>query len=87
MVEDINALNTRSEQENDEHLKCETNPYEAAEGGHAIAIITEWDEFKEYDWKAIYHSMKKPAFLFDGRNILDHDKLREIGFEVRGIGR
>ena len=87
MIEDLNYLNTRSEQENDEHLNCEKDPYEAAQGAHAIAIITEWDEFKEYDWKKIYNSMKKPAFLFDGRNILDHDTLRDIGFEVRAIGR
>ena len=87
MIEDLNYLNTRSEKENEEHLNCETDPYEAAQGAHAVAVITEWDEFKTYDWQRIYDSMKKPAFLFDGRNILDHEKLREIGFEVRGIGR
>jgi UDPglucose 6-dehydrogenase len=87
MIEDLNYLNTRSEQENDVHLNCETDPYKAADGAHAIAVITEWDEFTGYDWKRIYNSMKKPAFLFDGRNILDHNALREIGFEVRAIGR
>jgi UDPglucose 6-dehydrogenase len=87
MIEDLNYLNTRTEEENEKHLNCETDPYKAAKGAHAIAVITEWDEFKEYDWERIYNSMKKPAFLFDGRNILDHDALREIGFEVRAIGR
>ncbi len=87
MIEDLNYLNSRTEEENEKHLNCETDPYKAAEGAHTIAVITEWDEFKEYDWKAIYHSMKKPAFIFDGRNILNHKELREIGFEVRGIGR
>jgi UDPglucose 6-dehydrogenase len=87
MIEDLNYLNTRTEEENEKHLNCETDPYKAADGAHAIAVITEWDEFTGYDWKRIYNSMKKPAFLFDGRNILDHDALREIGFEVRAIGR
>ena len=43
--------------------------------------MTEWDEFKTYDWKKIYSSMKKPAFIFDGRNILDKDEMIKIGFE------
>jgi UDPglucose 6-dehydrogenase len=63
-----------------------TDPYEAAAGSHAICIMTEWDEFKEYDYTKIYASMAKPAFIFDGRNIVDHAKLREIGFEVHAIG-
>jgi len=87
MIVDLNNLNTRRPEENENHLHCETDPYEAAEGAHAIAVITEWDEFKNYDWQKIYDKMKKPAFLFDGRNILDHEGLRKIGFEVRAIGR
>jgi len=59
----------------------------SATGAHAIAIMTEWDEFKTYDYKALYDVMQKPAFIFDGRNILDHAALREIGFEVYVIGR
>ena len=62
-------------------------PYKAAEGAHAIAILTEWDEFKHYDYERIYESMAKPAFIFDGRNIMDHEKLRQIGFEVYAIGK
>jgi len=65
---------------------CE-NAYEATEGAHAVLILTEWDEFKALDFKKIYDSMHLPAFLFDGRNILDLTKLREIGFEASGIGR
>ena len=61
--------------------------YAAAEGAHAIAILTEWDEFKELDWKRIYSAMLKPACVFDGRNLLDHDALREIGFEVYATGK
>ena len=117
----------------DEMLITSPDPYAAAEGAHAVAILTEvklhaafslshprrlslpppfkyiehisfhcwtlshallclwwrqqWDEFKTYDYERIYASMAKPAFLFDGRNILDHDKLRTIGFEVYCIGK
>lgn len=49
---------------------------------HAICVLTEWDAFKTYDYKAIFEKMTKPAFIFDGRNILNHDALREIGFIV-----
>lgn len=60
---------------------------EAARDAHAICVLTEWDEFKAYDYQAIYDSMVKPAFIFDGRNVLDHAKLREIGFIVYAIGK
>lgn len=60
---------------------------EAATGAHAIALLTEWDEFTTYDYTKIYEVMSKPAFLFDGRNILDHAALRKIGFEVYAIGK
>ena len=52
-----------------------------------IAIMTEWDEFKDYDWKRIYEKVKKPAFIFDGRNILDIKKIKKIGFNYIGLGR
>merc|ERR1719324_1536335 len=61
--------------------------YSAAQGAHAIAIATEWDEFKTLDYKKIYDSMAKPAFVFDGRNIVDAAALREIGFTVYSIGK
>jgi UDPglucose 6-dehydrogenase len=63
-----------------------TDPYEACDGAHALCFLTEWDEFKTYDYHKIYNSMAKPAFIFDGRNLLDHKMLREIGFEVHAIG-
>lgn len=87
MMEDLNYLNTRTQEENDHLLTFEEDPYEAVKGAHAVAVITEWDEFKTLDWKKIYQSMKKPAFVFDGRNILDHQALKEIGFEVTAIGK
>jgi UDPglucose 6-dehydrogenase len=61
--------------------------YEACAGAHAIAIVTEWDEFKTLDYAKIYAGMPKPAFLFDGRNIVDLDALRKIGFRASGIGK
>lgn len=67
----------------------ETSPsaIAAATGAHAIAIMTEWDEFTTLDYSEIFKVMSKPAFIFDGRNIVDHAKLRDIGFEVFAIGK
>ncbi|CEL95669.1 unnamed protein product [Vitrella brassicaformis CCMP3155] len=59
----------------------------AVQDSHAILILTEWDAFKGYDYSLFRKRMRKPAFLFDGRNILDHDKLADIGFEVHSIGK
>jgi len=69
------------------HLHFEPDPYKASQGAHAIAILTEWPQFTELDYDAIYKSMVQPAFLFDGRNILDHDVLYDIGFNVYAIGK
>lgn len=87
MLSDLNYLNTRSDEQNQALIKAKQDPYDACKDAHAIAILTEWDEFKEYDWQKIYDNMLKPAFVFDGRNILDHAKFREIGFKVRAIGK
>lgn len=62
-------------------------PMEALNQAHAVAVLTEWDEFKTYDWETIYTKMYKPAFVFDGRNILDEVKLSAIGFQIKGIGK
>ena len=87
MFADVDYLNSRSEKENRELLKPVTDPYEACKDAHAIAILTEWDEFLDYDWQRIYDHMMKPAFVFDGRNILDKEKLTKIGFNFYGIGK
>jgi UDPglucose 6-dehydrogenase len=84
---DLNYLNTRSEEENNELVKSYSDPYEVSKDAHAVAIMTEWDEFKTYDWKKIYDQMKKPAFIFDGRNILNKDEMTKIGFEYSSIGQ
>ena len=60
---------------------------EAVKDAHAIAVMTEWDEFAQLDFNAVYAAMSKPAFIFDGRNILPHAELRAIGFEVYAIGK
>ena len=65
---------------------CES-AYEASKDAHAILILTEWDEFRALDFKKIYDEMHQPAFLFDGRNLLDLEALREIGFEASGVGK
>jgi UDPglucose 6-dehydrogenase len=65
----------------------EADPYAAAAGAHAIAILTEWTLFAQLDYEAIYRSMVKPGFIFDGRNLLDHHRLFQIGFNVHAVGK
>jgi UDPglucose 6-dehydrogenase len=65
----------------------ESDPYAASKNAHAIAILTEWKQYAQLDYERIYHAMAKPAFLFDGRNLLDPKKLYEIGFNVYPIGK
>lgn len=86
MLNDLNYLETRANEENVKALNVFDNAYEACKDAHAIAILTEWDEFTTYDWKKIYDSMHKPAFVFDGRNILNVKELESIGFVYNGIG-
>ncbi len=71
----------------DRKLIIYSNPYDACLNGHALVILTEWDEFRELNYQRIFDSMKKPAFLFDGRNILDNKVMRKIGFQIKGIGK
>src|SRR5690554_3673714 len=87
MYNDLNYLNKRSEQENETGLTPHQDPYEACKEAHAIAVLTEWDEFKTYDWQRIYDNMHKPAFVFDGRGILNKNKLEDIGFQYYAIGK
>jgi len=63
------------------------DPYKAAAGCDAIALMTEWSLYADLDYEKIYRSMAKPCFVFDGRNILDHKRLFEIGFNVFPIGK
>ena len=86
MLNDLNYLETRDVDQNNSAVSTFDNAYDACKGSHAIAVLTEWDEFTTYDWKRIYDSMHKPAFLFDGRNILNAKELESIGFVYKGIG-
>lgn len=71
----------------EEKIEICSTAYEAAKGADAVVVVTEWDEFRELDFKAIYNGMNKPAFVFDGRLILNAHLLREIGFKVHVIGK
>lgn len=86
ILSDLEYLESRTPAKNKEHIAAATTAYEACENAHAIAILTEWDEFRSYDWQKIYDSMQKPAFVFDGRNILNPDEMKAIGFVYLGIG-
>lgn len=84
---DLDYLNTRSSEENSFLVTSVSDPYEACKDAHAVAVLTEWDEFKTYDWQKIYDNMLKPAWVFDGRNVVDTEKLKAIGFRVYAIGK
>jgi len=83
---DLEYLGTHSSEEIRERVKVVNTAVEACKDSHAVAILTEWDEFKELNWQAVYDDMLKPAFLFDGRRLLDKTTLQNIGFEVFVIG-
>ena len=68
-------------------IKVYDEPYEAVNSSHAIAILTEWDEFRDYNWTSIYEKMYKPAFIFDGRGVLDVNEINKIGFNFYSIGK
>ena len=86
ILDDLNYLNSRSKEANASSIQSFDNPYEACQNAHAIAVLTEWDEFTTYDWQKIYDSMQKPAFIFDGRNLLNASALQAIGFVYQSIG-
>jgi UDPglucose 6-dehydrogenase len=87
ILSDLDYLQSRTAEENASKTKTFEDPYEACQNAHAIAVLTEWDEFKTYEWQRIYDSMHKPAFIFDGRNILDGELLSKIGFVYQSIGK
>jgi len=86
VLSDLDYLDSRASDENRKGIISFDDPYEACKNAHAIAILTEWDVFKGYDWQRIYDNMQKPAFIFDGRNLLDDKKLTDIGFVYQSIG-
>ena len=70
-----------------DQIEFTDDPYAAAAGAHAVAIVTEWNQYRDLDYERMYASMVKPAFIFDGRNILDRQQLYDIGFNVFAIGK
>ena len=89
VITDPRALNNAQIDLNDIDGKISyiEDPYNASDGCDAIAVVTEWEIYKSLDFEKIYQSMVKPAFIFDGRNILNHKKLFDIGFNVFPIGK
>jgi UDPglucose 6-dehydrogenase len=88
VITDPQALpNARIDLEGAEGITYEADPYEAASGCDAIAVMTEWKTYTGLDYGAIYGNMNKPAFIFDGRNVLDHKSLHDIGFNVFRVGK
>ncbi len=86
IYKDLDYLGTRSLEDNRRLVKVVNDPYEAMQNAHAIAVLTEWDEFKDYDWSRIKENMKKPSFVFDGRKLLSNHKLKSFGFDYYAIG-
>lgn len=86
ILADLDYLETRASEKNAKSISSFDNPYSACADAHAIAVLTEWDEFVGYDWKKIYDGMQKPAFIFDGRNLLNKSELEAIGFVYQAIG-
>jgi UDPglucose 6-dehydrogenase len=83
---DLEYLGTHSSEEIRDRVKVVNTAVEACKDAHAVAVLTEWDEFKNMDWKAVYGDMLKPAFLFDGRRLLNKAELEKVGFEVFVVG-
>ncbi|WP_313531240.1 nucleotide sugar dehydrogenase [Sphingobacterium multivorum] len=86
IYKDLDYLKTRSAEENRRLVTVVNDPYEALKEAHAATILTEWDEFKGYDWALIKKEMKKPSFVFDGRKLLDSASLKKMGFDYYAIG-
>jgi len=86
VYKDLDALGTRTPEANRRLVKVVDDAYQALDGAHAAAVLTEWDAFKKYDWKQMKERMKKPAFVFDGRKLLDRSQLEAIGFKYYAIG-
>ena len=86
VLSDLDYLESRSSAENREKVTSNDDVYAVCRDAHAITIMTEWDEFKTLDWQMIYNQMKKPAFVFDGRNILDVAQMTKIGFVFSAVG-
>lgn len=86
IYKDLDYLGTRLPEDNRRLVKVVDDPYEALDSAHAVAVLTEWDEFKTYDWEQVKARMKRPAFVFDGRKLLNRMQLEKAGFKYYAIG-
>ena len=66
---------------------CSNSLYEAAIESDAIIILTEWEEFKNIDWAKISSVMRRPSWLFDTRNITNHNSAKDNGLKVWQLGK
>ncbi|XP_044442403.1 UDP-glucose 6-dehydrogenase 2-like [Triticum aestivum] len=64
-----------------------SDAYEAARVSHAVCILIEWEEFTSLGYRRVHDVMQKPAYVLDSRNILDLEKLEDIGFIFYAIGK
>jgi len=87
IIKDLKAVSRDDPSRVDKLVTIVDDPYEAMNGCHAVAVLTEWSQFRDYDYNKVYATMPKPAYIFDGRSILDHEKLTAIGFNVQCIGK
>ena len=83
----VENAKTELESYRGKNLLFSNDPFECADGADAIAILTDWKDFAGYDYEKIYRHMRKPAFIFDGRNVIDGKRLGKIGFNVFSIGK
>ena len=86
-VSDESILTALGLEENDKRISFHNNATDATKSTHAIAILTEWEEFKNLNFDKIYAQMEKPAYLFDGRNLIDSEIVKNAGFRVYRIGK
>lgn len=87
MMYDLRTVSSANPDRVEKLVTVASDPYECMADAHGVAIMTEWDEFKAYDYQKVFDAMPKPACIFDGRLILDHAKLKSIGFKVEAIGK
>lgn len=87
MIREMNYTCGIDQETTEKYITLHTDVAECLKDAHCIAVLTEWDMFASLDFKTIYKNMVKPAFVFDGRNIMPHALLREIGFQVYSIGQ
>ena len=88
MISDPKAIsNAKKDLSSLENVIFEKDPYEAAKDADAIALLTDWKFYNDLDFEKLHSVMRKPAFIFDGRNILDHEKIFNLGFEVYSVGK